>query len=486
MKSKQQTPLGYLMGLLDVSLAELGEYLYVAQTTISKWRTGARALKPGSQHFAGIVEYFAMLTRDPARRERLVALFENLYPGQPLDSPADVAACVRAFLGGGMLPTASQRRAIGPEGRLYTAQVGVYSGAQGLQAAYEQLRALLDESGPSQLAVADRQGLYVLQRLMPQLSEGHTLRILADPPPAQALLSEQARVLALAGTEIRLMPPNAPFAPGSVSALAEGELMLQGHARPGHAPYAALYTDPLTLEQHQAIFDEVWAGAPALFETVEAERLGPELFAAARDAFVSECTEWITPGLPYLTMSGELLMEVLRAGGVHGRVWTRVLAGSRVLERAPMRLFVPVEALRAPHGLLPELSMLCGREIRLTRAQARRHMLDTAALLRAGEGLSLVPLQAEDAARAQLPLFVRRNAFAGLLDYGGGLVRVTHKAGLVESFMQAADLLASRATSQLQSPAHVAGLLEQAALEASQDGETPSQSETEGNEGYAF
>lgn len=36
MKSKQQTPLAYLMALLGVSLADLGEYLYVAQTSVSK------------------------------------------------------------------------------------------------------------------------------------------------------------------------------------------------------------------------------------------------------------------------------------------------------------------------------------------------------------------------------------------------------------------------------------------------------------------
>lgn len=67
MKSKQQTPLAYLMALLGVSLADLGEYLYVAQTSVSKWKTGSRPLRPESPHFDGIVEYFVALARDPNR-----------------------------------------------------------------------------------------------------------------------------------------------------------------------------------------------------------------------------------------------------------------------------------------------------------------------------------------------------------------------------------------------------------------------------------
>lgn len=466
MKSKQQTPLGYLMGMLDVSLADLSDYLFVAQTSISKWKTGARVLKPSSQHFAGIVEYFTMLSRDADRRDKMVQLFEKLYPQQEIREPQDIAQCVRSFLGGKLLPSASVQQAIGEEGRLYTAQVGVYSGDAGCDAAFSLLGGYLLEQSQLMLSVTCRREPSFLDKLLPALENGHHLRLFLDTLRSPQALSPLAAMLVHPNVETRLLPPGAAYPANSACCIAGRGLMLLANAALGHAQYAAMYTDNLTIEQHQVIFDDMWHGAERAFTVYAGSRLGPDVYREAAEAALELQMDWLVPTLPYLTMSDELLMEVLKANGVSGRVWSHVLSGRDVLAEMPMRLFIPARALHTPQTMLPTLSMLCGMEITMTEAQARRHMFDTAALLRAERRLSVVPLQnGQVEGGGQLSAFVMRNAFGGYLSYDIGMVRLTQNPRLVEALMEAMDTLAAQATREARTAAYVAGIMERAALD---------------------
>lgn len=463
MKSKQQTPLGYLMGLLDVSLADLSDYLFVAQTSISKWKTGARILKPSSQHFAGIVEYFAMLSRDADRREKMVQLFGRLYPEQTLESPQDIAQCVRAFLGGKLLPSVSVQQALGEEGRLYTAQVGVYHGEAGTTAAFSQFCGYLMEQGQLVLSIICRRDPAFLGQIQQTLQKGHRMRLLVDTLYPRHLFSQLAALLTHPNVEARLLDGGPPFPEGAACCMAGKELMLMTNTALGHAPYAAMYTDALTIEQHQKGFDNLWHRAERAFTVIPGERLGPDTYREAAETSLDNHMDWLTPSLPYLTMSDELLMEVLKANGVSGRVWTHVLSGRDVLADMPLRLFIPASALHTPQTALPALSMLCGMEVRMTEAQARRQMFDTAALLRAEKRLSIVPLQS--AGEVPISAFVWRNAFAGYLACDIGTVRLAQNPTLVEAFMAATDDLAAHATREARSASYVAGILERAALD---------------------
>lgn len=453
------------MGLLDVSLADLGDYLYVAQTTISKWKTGARLLKPTSQHFGGIVEYFTMLLRDTDRRAKMEQLFLRLYPEQPLSSQAAYATCIRAFLSGKMLPSMTVQRALSEEGRLYTAQVGVYRGAEGCAIAMEQLLGFLSDRASGTVLAAERRDPQRAEAFSRALSAGHRLRLLTDMPSPSALVSRLGDVLAHTGTEVCLLEDGAPFLGHTASYVLEQELALTGHAWPGEEPYCAIHTDAETVAQQAAAFAWLRERTRPAFETLDSTRLGPELYQRAQAETLPERLDWMVSSLPYLTMSRELLMEVLRANDVSGRTWSHVLAGYDALEGIRLRLLMPAGALGWQDAPLPCLSLICGGEIRMTREQAGRHLLDTAARLRVGEALEVIPVSGE------VPLgwgrtspFVKRNAFAGYLNCVAGSVRVSDSPALVERFMQAADLLVSGVTEEARGRQYVAGRIEQAAL----------------------
>lgn len=466
MKSKQQTPLGYLMGLLDVSLADLGDYLYVAQTSISKWKTGARPLKPTSQHFAGIVEYFAMLSRDADRREKLTQLFARLYPEQAAETPEDIATCVRAFLSGKLLPPVTLKQALSGEGRLYTAEIGVYGGDAGSESAFDQLLGLVAAQGePMPLCAVNRCDPQQIARLLPALARGCRLRLLLDAPDGALPLSACGMVIAHPATDIRMLPEAAPLPRHAAWYLAGKEMYVHGHAPQGHTPYAAVYTDALTVEHMQHDFDAMWQEAVPSFTQIPCERLGAEIYRKSEQATLPEPLDWLTPALPYLTMSRSLLMEVLRMNDVSGRVWTHVLGGCDALAALPLRVFLPASALRTPQAIQPTLSVLCGKAIHMTPAQSKRHLLDTAALLRA-DALSVLPLQgAKPAGWEKLSAFVKRNAYAGYLNYGAEAVQYTQNAAFTQAMMAAMDALAAEGTQEAHSPTHIAAMMERVALE---------------------
>lgn len=465
MKSKQQTPLGYLMGLMDVSLTDLSDHLYVAKTSISKWKTGARTLNPTSQHFAEIVEYFTMLARDTKRHDKMKQLCGRLYPEQSVDNPKELSACIQAFLGGKQLPSVMVQQTLSDEGRLYTAQVDVYHGDTGCLSAVDLMCAYLSDQKPDRLALLNRWDTEELARFVPALEKGWTGRALLDVPPPRALLSNLMAALVHPRMDTRMLPEDMPLMAGAAWYIAGERQMLISSRMPGRPSYAAVYTDPLTVEQYRHGFDDMYDRAETALETVPLRRVGPALYRQTIDTTIDEWMDWLLPQLPYLTMSRPLLMEVLRANDVSGHVWTQVLDGYDILSALRMRLFVPAQFLRRPPDTEPILSLLCGKTIRLTPAEKSRHLLDTAAMLREDRRLTVVPLQKEGAEVWQsVSMFVKRNAYAGYLGLAHSTVRVTRHPALLEQFMQCLEWLAQTETERLRRRGYVAGLLEYAAL----------------------
>lgn len=466
MKSKQQTPLGYLMVLLDVSLADLGDYLYVAQSSISKWKTGARVLKPSSQYFEGIVEYFTALERDPDRADKLHRLFSQLYPGQTGQEAGNTARNIRLFLGGSLLPPVAVQQAIGEAGRLYTAEVGVYAGDKGYAAAQAQLIAYIaEQERHTPVRIVSRGDVAAFSRFAPLAVSIDRMRMLLQLPAKDCLLMDCMALFAHPAADICLLPKDAPYPLGSDTYIV-GEGMVLFGLDTGAAPaYAAVYMDPLTIQQYTGVFDSVWAQSSPLFTAIQPGQLGEQLYRQAIDTTLGERLDWLLPSLPYLTMSRTLLMEVLRANRVSGRDWTRILSGYDALHGMKMRLLVPAHALQLPAMTMPCLSLLCGREIRITSVQAKRHQMDTAALLRAGSGVQVVPIQgAAPDAWAHVSAFVKRNVFAGYLHFAPASVKVTVNPAFVDTMMAAMDALYSALTPEAASPAYVAQHLEAAAL----------------------
>lgn len=482
MKSKQQTPLAYLMALLGVSLADLGEYLYVAQTSVSKWKTGSRPLRPESPHFDGIVEYFVALARDPNRGAKLTEVMEKLYPEGNAGTPRGLAQCLRGFLVGKMLPSTALHVSMRERGKLYSAQVDVYSGLEGRRNAFLQLLSFAaSQKKPASLMLVDERGMAsaagdmeYLRQLSSQLVEvmdaGGKIRFLMRRAEPEMLASRLAPVLAHENLQIRLLPPHVPVPRESIFCLLGNQMLLRGMTLAGKPLYSSVQSDDFTLVQYRALFESLWEEADAAFARSQLQNLTPEAFREMLANTVGEALDLRMASLPYLTMGRALLMEVLDVNGIGGHNWRRALGCFDALRGVPVRLFLPARALRRPDETqqeteLPLLSAMMGKPVRIRPGQVRRHMLDTAAFLRSGKGLKILLQQGKTAAEdGRFAVFCRRNANGGYLNLRTGVASVTMRPALVECFSAYYDSAASALTAQAACPGYVAGTLEQEAL----------------------
>lgn len=466
MKSKTQTPLGYLMGLLDIRLQDLSDFLYISQTSVSKWKTGARTLPPDSPHVDGIVEFMTLLVRDPGKREKLLGMLSDVYPDQALDAPGALSLCVRAFLSGRQLPSDLPRLSSGKGKALYTAEFAVFRGAQGFEGAVSRLLSQLKscEKGAS-LSVLDPWKQALGARLLPALDAGCRVRLLLCGVSGLSLTDDLAAVFSHAHLEARLLADGAP-APDRALYAADGvNMAVVSREMPGKARYTALYTDEMTVDCCREAFDALWQSAKPLFSETAPESLTPDTLSRALEITVPERIDWLVPSLPHMTMGRQLLMEVLEQNRVSGRAWARVLGCQGALLGVPLRFFMPVSALRAMPDASADLRFSAGVPIALTQAQARRHLLDTAALLRAGQGVGLILLQGETPkAWGRAGMCVRRNAFVSYQDVAARRVLTTKDPSFIEQAMRETDRLFAGTTRQLRDQAYVAGLLERAAL----------------------
>lgn len=457
MKSKTQTPLGYLMQLLDVRLKELGDYLYVAQASVSKWRTGARPLRRQSQHLAGIVDYFIALSRDEQKKQKLTALFRQLYAGARLDTNEGLSSCLFAFLSDKTLPSGPIQALSRAQDALYRAEFSVYSGEEGRLHAMRALCEKADVGGQDIVRALVTQAI-ALDALLPLLSGRRTLLLLIAPELTPLLFGRFAPLCAHPRVETRLLRA-APAGLSSYVVMERGLLLASQAYR---APcYTALFTDEGTVRQHQATHEAGWREAQTAFTRYAAEDMRKEGLEALLSGTVPEALACYVPLLPHYTMSRELLMEVLSMNGVSGREWTRVLGFHAAVRALPLHIYLPASALFAAEKTLPELFCETGKTARLTDAQARRHRLDTAALVRAG-AVTLKPVQADPAVFAGL--FCRRNGFAGLLDGASEGIVLSKDGRLIDACMAALNTLERSLSKELREPGYVAGLLERAGL----------------------
>lgn len=474
MKSKEQTPLAYLMGLMDVSLLDLADYLYVAQTSVSKWKTGARTLKANSPHFAGIVEFFTLFTRDEEKREKLMCLFRDLYPDRDHEKEDSIPAFLRVFLSDKLLPSAALIHSLEESGKLYGAGISVYTGDEGLGSALGKLHAILGAGGGKEILsifigrrIADTMGPLepFLTQLISILELGYKAQLLLDPHDADLPLCALATLFAHPGMGVRFIDEEVSIAEKELWLLVDGKAFLISRCVESQPRYTALYTDAFTLAHYRASFLSLWNQASTPFGSMTSDDLKPDLFKNLTTQVVDERFDWLIPSLPPMTMRRDLLMEALEANGVAGRVWSRVLGCFDALEGVRLRLLIPAVSLRASQENSCVLSLMAGQEMRLNESQARRHLLDTAALLREEIRVSLVPLHNEMPADwRRVSLFVMRNVCAGVMDFMTFTIRYTFDPVIIERTMAILDSFSGALTTEMKDSRHVAELLERVAL----------------------
>lgn len=136
--AKNLSPIGFMMDLLDISVQQIAQYLFIDRTTISKWRTGTRKLSERSPYFEKLAFLFAqknhLLGNHP-----LTALFSDLYPDSPARSEEEVAALVKKYMREEGSSRIVDQFVHDMQKALYQSQVSVFRGSEGRKSAIKMI-----------------------------------------------------------------------------------------------------------------------------------------------------------------------------------------------------------------------------------------------------------------------------------------------------------------------------------------------------------
>lgn len=95
--AKKLSPVGEVCSLLQVSPAELAEYLHIDKTTVSKWRTGARVMKKNSVYLEELAEYL-IYTDKQLLSKPLYHFLSDKFPSEDLNHKDSLMNCLKQFL----------------------------------------------------------------------------------------------------------------------------------------------------------------------------------------------------------------------------------------------------------------------------------------------------------------------------------------------------------------------------------------------------
>ena len=94
-KNERLYPLGYLLKILKISYTELANVIYVERTIVNKWALGQRTFNDTSPHYQNVIEY--LLKINEQEENILGSFFESLNPEVKSES-IDIRLAVQEFL----------------------------------------------------------------------------------------------------------------------------------------------------------------------------------------------------------------------------------------------------------------------------------------------------------------------------------------------------------------------------------------------------
>ncbi len=130
MAGKNLSQLGYLMELLNLSATELSEYLNIERTTVSKWKSGARAFSNNSHYSEAVIEF--LIKKNNRRGSRVLnRFFESIYSKTGCVSNDCLRKSITKFIGETEVPAVPPLPCYNEKGALYKSNFYIYRGAEG-------------------------------------------------------------------------------------------------------------------------------------------------------------------------------------------------------------------------------------------------------------------------------------------------------------------------------------------------------------------
>ena len=393
MNNKYPSRLAYLMDKFTVTAKELSEALHVDHSLVSKWRNNKRNLSPRSIHLENIVNFF--LTLDSNLKFNILSdIMQEHYPNFNNETKAIKAALLKKWLLGS--PQKVNRdnllNSLNKRGS-YTAHFDVLKGNKGRrQASVRLMNLALSLPPPQELLLysqSSQENWYSEDKMFSTTWKNNYLEILRRGNYISLVHSLDHQISSVINMLIEWLPMELTgklksyyFLKYSNKPLKPSVLVIKGHAailsvsnyNSSEPSFTHFFTDPITVQQAQAIFYTLLSDCRLIYEKYTKEQ-DVELFERLLSAEKQPENSFYYTSLPIpITFPASLLQNFLDGDNLAKIRAYRIQQQHffRNLQNNYCRLILNYNLLENPfpeNGLLCEgLSIYTGEQARLNQS----------------------------------------------------------------------------------------------------------------------
>ncbi len=404
MVRKNTKALGYLLEILSIKPSELAKTIHIDRTNVSKWISGARSFNSSSNHYKAVID-FIIDTNERKNLNTLENFFSSIYGCSPEKNC--VRKCVDRFLNMIDIPKSVYSTVCEAQGSMYHCNIPIYNNVDGrYHTLMDMLTLACNSDGHEHVYLFDNEQFSwlvrqpelissVIDTIKKILENGHEVTLISNAYYAieYKAFSMFSYILCSFGNfnEYFLTENMNPRIISSYYLLKDKVVVMGYGLKKGTDEiYTRVMRDPLSVSYSEYMVKEIMHDCRKTeIVTTTPARISVYERLIKLD-FIDEVSYLYTPGLTFLTMSRELLIEVLKKNHVYGDLQNALLNLHASLykthyKNTPIPLERHVcyyEFLRDMGKLdniyLDELSVMCGKEVYISKSQYIQHLLDTA------------------------------------------------------------------------------------------------------------
>lgn len=457
MNRKKIYPIGYLLKVLHISYTDLANALYLERTVVNKWALGKRSFNSRSKHYNKVVDYLIQVNLEK-KEFALENFFERIYPNMP-KSDTYLRDCINRFLGESEFVANVGGAIISTKENVIYCSVPVVQGSFGRFASLLDLLdktlltdkkyeiSLYDNEQFKWLTSDEYYNIRFQETMIKVLEQGHSVTFISDIDYLKRH-HEFSEVMDLFYpypnfNEYFFFSGNNPEMFYSYY-FVKGHRVVIGNRLSNDELYTITFSDPYSVDSCGMRLKNHLRGC-VLHKMVKNDDERMELIDLIKKIERTGDTCFIFAiGLAFITMSQELLSDILQTNKIYGEKKEIILSLLQNHENYVYDKYVSETSfrqlcyyndiekmLKKDKWYLEDLSLHLGKKIYMNHSQIKRHIYDTADLLEKKKNYSLGFVRENNTNnRTQCSHLCRRNQYAITCR---GQLRITREVSIINT-----------------------------------------------------
>ncbi len=407
MLEKKTKALGYIMNILNITPTDLAKVLHIDRTNISKWVSGSRPFSSKSQHYSAVVE-FILETNERQGQDILLKFFGNIYSSDIIDD-GYLRRCIDKFLSSTEVPSSVFSITSQAKHSAYSCVAPVFTDADGRFAALMEMLSvaetvdiresliLFDNKQFEWLSSNEMRFKAFTERMLLLLERGLDITVVFNSYTSDAFLNFLRSIyFFFSFKNFNEYHFTSTLDPNIVSTyyLLTNHMVVSGyHSKEIDQMYTIIMKDCYSVMYANLLINEIMNKChKAIFANTDNLRYMIFDKIIQYEKFEEICYLY-SPSLSLLSLSRELLEDILNCNNISGQIRTEFIKlydetvsclkkDGLAHQTRHLSFYQCIkDCIKQERIYYDELSVLLGREVYVTNNQFKRHLEDTANLL---------------------------------------------------------------------------------------------------------